>query len=318
MLQGWGLAALGWAVAGAVWMALAASVPKGKSWHFALALAPLVAFAGVLMGPPWLAELCALWLRMGAVLLAVVALAWVAGTARRNHGIMDIAYPLAPLAAAAAGAAMVPPDAWVLAMLAPIVIWAARLSVQTFGHNIGAEREPYASWRRRGGSRWLWWSFFQVHLLQAVTIWIWCLPLALALAAPQPRPLWPLILGVTVWLAGFWLQAAADGQLAAFKRDPANRGGLLDTGVWSLVRHPNYLGEAIMWWGLFCFGLAHPWGWIGLPGPLFATWFMGYASAAPYKERHMAKTRPEAWAAYCARTPRFLPLPRPRRSGEAA
>jgi protein-S-isoprenylcysteine O-methyltransferase Ste14 len=39
---------------------------------------------------------------------------------------------------------------------------------------------------------------------------------------------------------------------------------------------------------------------------------MGYASAAPFKEQHMARTRPEAWAAYCARTPRFLPWPRPK------
>ena len=113
-------------------------------------------------------------------------------------------------------------------------------------------------------------------------------------------------------MAGFTLQTAADQQLAAFKRNGANRGKLLDTGVWSLVRHPNYLGEALMWWGVCAFALAHPLGALTVFAPLYVTWFMGYASAAPYKERHMARTRPEAWAAYCRRTPRFLPWVRPK------
>lgn len=302
-----------WAIVAIVWIALAAREKRGRSWHVALALVPFAGIAAAAWGAPQLAAAAQLWLVMSLVLLAAVFAAWVIGTALRNHGVMDILYPLAPLSAAVAGAALTGVDAFSLALLIPMAVWAGRLSLQTLGQNAHAEREPYASWRARNGSRWIWWSFFQVHLLQGVSIMIWILPIALAFSAPQPRPMWPAILGVAVWLTGFALQTVADSQLTAFRRDPANRGRLLDTGVWALVRHPNYLGEAVMWWGYAAFALAHPWGWLGVIGPLFATWFMGYASAAPYKERHMARTRPELWAAYCARTPRFLPWPRPPR-----
>lgn len=201
-------------------------------------------------------------------------------------------------------------DWWVWAMLAPIVVWSIRLATQTYGH-LHKEREPYAAWRRRFGAKWPWWSFFQIHLLQGVMVWIWIASIAFALSTPPPRPISPLVLGVVVWSVGFVLQYLADQQLAVFKRDPSNRDKLLDTGVWSFVRHPNYLGEAIMWWGLFAFALAHPFRLIAIFAPLFATYFMGYASAAPFKERHMARTRPAAWADYSRRTPRFLPWPPP-------
>ncbi len=305
-------AAAAWAALAVCWIALAWPEPRGRSWHIVLACAPFAGFALAAFGGEPFAPLARLWLLMGGAILAVIAVAWLIGEAIRNHGVMDIFYPLTALAAAALGIGIVGADAWRLLLVGLIAVWAVRLAVQTYGHNVASEREPYASWRRRFGAKWRIWSIFQIHLLQGVTVWIWCFALAAAFSAPAPQSWTPAIAGAVVWAAGFALQTTADRQLAAFKRDPANRGKLLDTGVWSFVRHPNYLGEAVMWWGLFCFALAHPWGVLTVVSPLFATWFMGYASAAPYKERHMAKSRPEAWAAYCARTPRFLPWPRPK------
>jgi len=305
-------AGLAWAFLALIWLVFAWREPRGRIWHIVLAIVPMAMFALALWGPEFLAEAVSLWLIIGAGIFAALAVAWVWGTVARNHGVMDIIYPLTVLAGALFGAWAVGFDRWIVLALVPIAIWSVRLAVQTYGHNIGSEREPYASWRKRFGVKWLWWSAFQIHLLQGVTVWLWCAPIAFAFAASQPRPMWPLALGGAIWLAGFLLQTTADRQLAAFKADPSNRGKLLDTGVWSFVRHPNYLGEAVMWWGLFAFSLVHPWGWLAVFAPLYATWFMGYASAAPYKERHMAKSRPEAWATYSARTPRFLPWPRPK------
>lgn len=303
-------AALVWFAIATLWLVLASREPRGRLWHVTLALAPLPAFAFALWGPADLAPVARLWLVMGAAILMVVSVGWLLGAVARNHGMMDIVYPLTVLAASCLAAWLTRVDAWTVALMAPMAVWALRLAVQTYGHNVGSEREPYASWRCRFDRKWVWWSFFQIHLLQGVTVWIWCLPIAAALSAPEPRPVWPAMLGLAVWAAGFLLQSIADTQLAAFKRDPANRGKLLDRGVWSFVRHPNYLGEALIWWGYFCFALAHPWGWATVVSPLFATWFMGYGSAVPFKERHMAKTRSDAWAAYSRRTPRFLPWPR--------
>lgn len=310
--------ALAWVVFAVAWQALLPRDARGKTWHRLLAAAPLPGLAGAAWAPPDLAGPLGLWIAGGAGVATVVLLAWIAGALRRNHGLMDVAYPLAPLAALAtmAAAAGRPVGGAPLVLIALVSAWSLRLAVQTWGHNRHAEREPYASWRRRFGPRWVWFSLFQVHALQGVMIWIWCAPFAFVLTAPGGlSPFAPA--GAAVWLAGFLLQWTADRQLARFKANAANRGGLLDTGVWAWVRHPNYLGEAMMWAGWFVMALAHPWGWITVVAPLFNGWFMGFASAAPFKEHHMRRTRPDAWAAYCARTPMFLPWPRPAARKEA-
>lgn len=303
-----------WAGLTAMWWRVMPSETRGKLWHRVLPLLPLAVIGSALVLPdPVLRHSLSLHVLSSIGALSVLAVAWGWGTATRNHGVMDICYPAIPVAVAGVIVAADPRplSGPVLLLLALLTIGSVRLIVQTWGHNIGAERQPYAHWRSRFGQRWTWWSLFQIHLLQGVVVWLWCAPLAFALTSPEP-PSWPLAAaGAGVWLAGFLLQWTADRQLARFKADPANRGRLLDTGVWSWVRHPNYLGETIMWSAWFVFALAHPWGALTVFAPLFTGWFMGYASAAPFKEMHMARTRGEDWLAYCARTPRFLPWPRP-------
>ena len=319
-LDGWTFAALGWAGLMMVWLALIPRKTRGKAWHYAMMTAPLAVFGIALAIPPSsLRQSLFIWLASGGGVLAVVTMGWLAGTVRRNHGLMDIAYPLAPVAAAATafGLAGRGLDLYSGLFLTGLAAWSMRLVVQTWGHNIRSERQPYAHWRKSFGRKWLWWSFFQVHLLQGVTVWLWCAPFAFILTAPAPRPWIVMLCSVVVWLTGFTLQASADRQLTAFRSRPENSGRLLDHGVWALVRHPNYLGESLMWAGWFVLALAHPWGWVTIFAPLYTGWFMGYASAAPFKEQHMARTRPEAWAAYCARTPRFLPWLRPKAPGSA-
>lgn len=298
------------------WLWLMPPDTRGRSWHRVHACLPLAVVLlttalpdGALKHALWL------WVVGGGPALAVLALAWLAGTRARNHGMMDVAYPIAPSAIAWCVAILswrtLTSTAW--AVLALVSLWSLRLTVQTYQQNHADEREPYASWRARGGRRWMWWSFFQVHLLQGVMLWVWSAPLVFAVLAPASAP--AVGAGALIWLIGFGLQAGSDRQLSRFRSDPANRGRLLDTGLWALVRQPNYLGEAVMWWGYFVCALAHPWGWTSLAAPLFTTWFMGFGSAGPFKERHMARTRGAAWTAYCARTPRFFPWPRPDQNG---
>ncbi len=296
-------AALAWAVASGIWITRMPANARGRRWSIVHALLP---FAAIALWSLWPQPFLTVWMAEALVILAVLAVTWGIGTRLANHGVMDVAYPLAPLAAAVAAAAMQPqlaPEQWVL--LGLVAIWAIRLSVQTYGHNIRAEREPYATWRRRHEGDWIWWSFFQIYLLQGVTVWIWSLVFAIAFT--MPAGLVPAAAGLALWLIGFVFQAGSDAQLTRFRADPANRGRLLRDGLWAVVRHPNYFGESVMWWGYFCFALGTPLGLVAVVGPLYVTWFMGFGSAAPFKERHMSKTRPEEWAAYTAVTPMFLP-----------
>jgi steroid 5-alpha reductase family enzyme len=307
---------LGWGVLAVIWLAAMPSDTRGKSWHYVHVLIPFaVIIVFSTLPDSSLREVLKVWLAAGAVILIGLVVTWAVGTARQNHGIMDVAYTLLVLCAAGFMAYRFRTNFswWSALLLAMTAAWAIRLSIQTFGQNIAREREPYATWRRRGGTRWIWWSFFQIHALQGVLIWIWSLPFAFAFGAHSPQPLLLAAVGFVVWLIGFLFQTIADVQLKRFKDDAANRGKLLTTGAWSVTRQPNYFGEAVMWWGYFVFALAHPFGLLALVSPAYVTWFMGYGSAGRFKEMHMSRTRPEAWASYVATTPRFFPWPRPVR-----
>ncbi|MBA4750874.1 MAG: DUF1295 domain-containing protein [Sphingopyxis sp.] len=297
----------------ALWLYLLPAGQRGRAWHFALAPVPaLVVFGSTTLPDSDLRAALAVWLLSGAAALALLLATWMAGTVGRNHGYMDVAYPIAPavIAWTAALKQTSPLSPAAIAVLTAVTLWGARLAFQTFAQNHLGEREPYASWRAGGGSKWVWWSLFQVYFLQGVMLWIWSAPLVFAVLAPSGGPL--VVAGFCVWAGGFLLQAVADRQLSRFRSSSAGKRQVLDTGVWALVRQPNYLGEAVMWWGYFIIGLAHPLGWIAIVSPIFTTWFMGFGSAGPFKERHMARTRGAAWQAYCDRTPRFFPFPRPR------
>lgn len=305
---------VGWCVIAAIWLVVMPKDTRGKAWHYVHAAVPLaiLIFASML-GEGLLLSVLTVWLSAGIVILLGLVVTWAIGSALRNHGIMDVAYPLLPFIGACFMAYLFRANFtwWSALLLIMAGTWSLRLAFQTFHDNIGQEREPYAIWRKRGGGMWLWWSFFQIHLLQGVLIWIWSAPFAFAFGTPAPQAAWAAVIGLLVWLTGFLFQSLADLQLRRFKENPSNRGGLLQTGVWSIMRQPNYFGESVMWWGYFVFALAHPYGVLTLVCPAYTTWFMGYGSAGRFKEMHMSRTRPEAWAKYVARTPRFFPWPRP-------
>ena len=92
-------------------------------------------------------------------------------------------------------------------------------------------------------------------------------------------------LGVLVWLTGFSFETIGDRQLAAFIKDPANRGKLMTSGLWSYTRHPNYFGEAALWWGMAILALSAPRGWLGLIGPLVITFLLLFVSGVPLLEK---------------------------------
>jgi steroid 5-alpha reductase family enzyme len=104
--------------------------------------------------------------------------------------------------------------------------------------------------------------------------------------------------GLAVWAVGFAFEAVGDAQLARFRADPANAGRVMDRGLWSWTRHPNYFGDCLVWWGL------------SVLSPLVMTLLLTRGSGKPLLERHLAD-RP-GYAAYVARTSGFVPLP-PRR-----
>jgi steroid 5-alpha reductase family enzyme len=116
------------------------------------------------------------------------------------------------------------------------------------------------------------------------------------------------VMGIMVWMVGLAFEAIGDLQLARFKKDPSNAGMVMSTGLWSLTRHPNYFGDALLWWGIGIVGAETGSGVVGFVGPLVMTLFLLKVSGVPMLERSLMKRR-EGYAEYAARTSAFIPRP---------
>jgi steroid 5-alpha reductase family enzyme len=114
--------------------------------------------------------------------------------------------------------------------------------------------------------------------------------------------------GLGLWLFGFIYETVADWQLARFKRDPSSSGKVMRSGLWSLSRHPNYFGEAVLWWGIGLLAMPAG-GWISLIGPVLITFLLLRVSGVALLDRTMVERRP-AYADYIRDTPAFVPVPK--------
>lgn len=293
-----------WALLAAVWLW---ALPPGSRWldrAYPLLPLPVAAAAASGLAPGFLAT----FLQLGVGLWLALTGVWLLSVLKRDASLMDIAYGFLVLGAAwwlclHLGAQA---QASGLLLVALASLGFGRYSLYILWRNLPHGEDPrYAKWRQRSGPRFWWWSYFQVFLLQGVVIWVWALPLAFGMASAGPLNAWHAA-GTLVWLFGFVFEAGGDWQLARFKRRRTDASQLLDTGLWAFTRHPNYFGQACMWWGYGLFAMAHPWGWLSLPSVAYLTWFMHRGSATSLMERHMARSKP-GYADYCARVPAFFP-----------
>jgi steroid 5-alpha reductase family enzyme len=155
-------------------------------------------------------------------------------------------------------------------------------------------------------------ALLSVFVTQAPLLFITCLPAQIGIwASESGGPIMGPVawIGAAVALTGIAFETIGDAQLKAFRANPANKGKVLDSGLWRYTRHPNYFGDACTWWGLWLIAAeTGPWGWASIIGPLFLTFTLTRWSGKPMLERGMKKTRPN-YAAYVERTSGFFPWP---------
>ncbi len=193
--------------------------------------------------------------------------------------------------------------AWVVFM---VILWAARLSGHIALRNRGKTEDfRYKAWREQWGKTFYWRSFLQVWMLQGFFMLIIASPVCVAILADPLELGWIEYIGAMIWAFGFWFEAVADLQLMQFKSRPENRGKFIQSGLWSFSRHPNYFGEALVWWGVFLFALRVPYGWMTVMGPALLTYLLRYVSGVPMLERKY-EGNPE-FESYKARVPAFVP-----------
>lgn len=240
----------------------------------------------------------------------VMVLTWILSLAVRNASIVDIVW--------GAGFAI---NSWVLAItidgdptrqlvVALLVgIWGMRLAGYLAKRNIGhGEDWRYVAMRKKMGPKFPVVSLITVFGLQGVLMWSVSLPVMFANADATP-PLGPVaIMGIMVWIVGFGFESVGDLQLARFKKDPANQGKVMDQGLWSLTRHPNYFGDALLWWGIAIVAAETGSGILGFIGPVIMTFLLMRVSGVPILEKSLSKRR-EGYADYVAKTSGFIPRP---------
>jgi steroid 5-alpha reductase family enzyme len=243
-----------------------------------------------------------------AVQATAAAAVWIVSVFKRDVSIVDSLWgPMFVLAAVA--------YAWPLDTLGPrstlgltlVVLWAARLSVYIAWRNHGqGEDYRYREIRRRNEPNFALKSLYLVFGLQAVLAWIASAPLLATARSDQPLGALDAV-GTALIIVGLALETVADGQLATFKRDPRNRGRVLDRGLWRYSRHPNYFGECCLWWGFACLAFAAG-AWWAVVSPLLMTWLLLRVSGVALLEQSIGDRRP-AYADYVRRTSAFVPWP---------
>ena len=195
-----------------------------------------------------------------------------------------------------------------LLVLVLVSIWGLRLTVYLAWRNIGkGEDFRYQEFRRKYGPKRYWWvSFFQTFLLQGVLIMVVSLPLLGIHGSTDSGALTLLdYVGIIVWIIGFSFEAGGDLQLVRFKGNTANRGQVLDTGFWRYTRHPNYFGDATVWWAYAIFSIAAGSYW-PIIGALIMTLLIIKVSGVALLEKTLHETKPK-YRDYIRRTNAFFP-----------
>ncbi|MDH4196000.1 MAG: DUF1295 domain-containing protein [Candidatus Aminicenantes bacterium] len=253
------------------------------------------------------------------VIFAYMTILFVTALVRRDNSIADIAWGPGFLVVAVAALAATR-NATARPILATLLtaVWGLRLGVHIFFRNRGrGEDYRYAGWRKAWGRWFIPRSYLQVFMLQGLFMLL-ISSSVMVICRASASPLGPLdFAGLAVWLLGFFFEVVGDRQLARFKKDPGRRGRIITSGLWRLTRHPNYFGEATMWWGLFLMALAVPGGPLAVVSPVTITVLLRWVSGVPMLEKKYAGDA--EFAAYARRTNAFLPwFPKKDTSGEPA
>ena len=250
-----------------------------------------------------------------ATVLVVQAVTFVVALRLGRHSVVDVAWGIGFAAVAATSYLLSADEGDPLRrglVLALTAIWGLRLAghiaLRSRGH--GEDPRYDALLSSAPGSRTAY-ALRKVYLTQAAVMWFVSLPIQVAMFQADDLGLlaWT---GVALWVIGLFFETVGDHQLQRFRDDPANRGKVLDTGLWRWTRHPNYFGDACVWWGLSLIAFDAWPGVLTVLSPVVMTWLLAKGTGKPLLEKGMASTRP-GYADYVRRTSGFVPFP-PRRT----
>jgi steroid 5-alpha reductase family enzyme len=244
---------------------------------------------------------------VGTVICLYMTIIFILALMRKDNSIVDVAWGVGFIVVALYSIVQsgeVDLRKMIVSLL--VLLWGMRLSFHIMVRNSGkGEDFRYKAWRNTW-KLFILRSFFQIFMLQGVFMLIISSPVwFINFNSGGPLGPWDS-LGLLVFGAGFMIEALADYQLVDFKKNPDNRGKIITTGLWAVSRHPNYFGEALVWWGISFYALSFPFGWYTLISPLIITLLLRFVSGVPMLEKKY-EHHPD-WPDYKAKTAAFVPF----------
>jgi len=230
---------------------------------------------------------------------------WYVGTSMvKNSSLIDIAWGLGFVIVSIVTQLLYgDTTTWIFVVL--VGLWGLRLSYHIFLRNWGKPEDfRYTNFRNEWGKSYALRSYFQLFLLQGLLTYI--ISLAFFMAQQNTLISYPLVIsGVLIYIIGYLFESIGDAQLKRHIETSKTK-SIIQTGLWKYTRHPNYFGEALLWWGIFIVALG-----FGAPlwtiiSPIAINFFIRYVSGVPLLEKRMEKY-PE-FAEYASKTAIFIPF----------
>ena len=243
------------------------------------------------------------------IILGLMSTLWVISVFLKNVSIVDLFWGAGFVLASgfyyynSSGL----PDRKIIVLIL-VALWGFRLSLYLAWRNIGkGEDFRYREFRQKYGENRYWWvSFFQTFLFQGILMWLISAPLLGAMNGARGISLNFLdYAGLVLWVIGFIFEAGGDFQLAGFKANSINKGKVLNKGLWRYTRHPNYFGDAAVWWGYGLFSLAAG-SYLPVLGSILMTLLIIKVSGVALMEKSLNESKPE-YREYIRRTNAFIP-----------
>ena len=191
-------------------------------------------------------------------------------------------------------------------LLFMILVWGLRLAIHIYRRNKGKPEDfRYANWRKDWGKKEAFYAFFKVYMLQGLVMFILLTPVFMGFRQGIDPGIIQGI-GLLVFMTGFLFETIGDGQLIKFKNNPDNKGKIITTGLWKITRHPNYFGDALVWWGIWIFSIHDTFSLITIISPILISLLLRFGSGVPMMEKKYMQR--EDYREYAKKTPVFIPF----------
>ena len=243
----------------------------------------------------------------GLIVFVYMTAFYLLAVAIRNNSIVDIGWGPGFMVLSLALILLFEPGSLQILCFSAVILWGIRLSLHIGIRNAGRPEDfRYANWRREWGKKVHWIAFWKIFMLQGAVMYTVAIPLIFCFSNGPSGPSAMNLAGLVIFMAGFIFESLGDLQLNRFKANPANKGKIITTGLWSITRHPNYFGEAVLWWGIFLMCTGTGLSWIGIISPVSISLLLRFVSGVPMLEEKYLH-HPD-FREYASKTPVFIPF----------